>query len=243
MGRKGKMQDHLLKSEYLAESIEITWYLPENFSSMSPYHTCLMQDGDDYFQMGRVATLSDKLHENGEIATTVFVGIPYQDKYDRLEKYHPEGKNHKAYIDFLVTELIPFLDQELPSFHMGGKPQRTLMGDSLGGTVSFVTALQYPELFDKVIMQSPYVDEHVFDVLRQARPDQKLEIYHTIGTRETEVSTTIGDKTDFLTPNRKLAEQLKNRKNFTCTYRELDGGHSWKSWQQDLERALASLFL
>ena len=38
---------------------------------------------------------------------------------------------------------------------------RALIGDSLGGTVSLLTALQYPHTFGKVIMQSPLVNETV----------------------------------------------------------------------------------
>ena len=36
---------------------------------------------------------------------------------------------------------------------------RALIGDSLGATVSLMTALQYPHTFGKVMLQSPYVDE------------------------------------------------------------------------------------
>ena len=60
-----------------------------------------MQDGDDYFQLGSVATLSDKLHEKYEIINTTFVGIHYINRFDRLKKYHPHGEQYEAYIRFL----------------------------------------------------------------------------------------------------------------------------------------------
>ena len=43
---------------------------------------------------------------------------------------------------------------------------RVLIGDSLGGTVSFMTALMYPHTFGKVVMQSPFVDETVMNLAK-----------------------------------------------------------------------------
>ena len=44
-----------------------------------------------------------------------------------------------------------------------------LIGDSLGGTVSFMTALMYPHTFGKVIMQSPFVDETVMNLAKTSK--------------------------------------------------------------------------
>jgi enterochelin esterase-like enzyme len=38
--------------------------------------------------------------------------------------------------------------------HTKSDQARTLIGDSLGGTVSLMTALDYPNMFGNVIMQS-----------------------------------------------------------------------------------------
>ncbi|MRG87105.1 alpha/beta hydrolase [Salinibacillus xinjiangensis] len=239
MGRKGTIVEKEIESTYLDETLVVKIYQPENYSSLYKYHICIMQDGNDYFQLGRVATYSDRLHEKGEIDNTVFVGIHYQDKYDRQDKYHPQGKKNEAYIKFLRFEVVPLLDDLLPSYYMGAT--RTLMGDSLGGTVSLMTALKYPNTFGNVVMQSPYVDKNVFDAVRESKDLPLINIYHTIGKEETEVPTTSGDVKDFLEPNRKLYEMIQS-KTSDYAYYELEGNHTWKAWQKDLPRALHYTF-
>lgn len=233
------MHDREITSLYLNETLTITWYQPEAFSSLYKYHICIMQDGNDYFQLGRVATLSDRLHSDGSITNTVFVGIHYRDKYDRRKKYHPQGEEQEAYIQFLVREVIPLLDEVLPTLHMG--KSRTLMGDSLAGTLALMTAIRYPNTFGQVIMQSPYVDDTVLEKVEAAENMQTIDIYHTIGTEETAVGTTDGKVSDFLSPNRRLQEML-TQKNISYAYHELDGEHTWKAWQKDLPRALKTMF-
>ncbi|WP_449354065.1 alpha/beta hydrolase [Virgibacillus natechei] len=240
MGRKGTMIEKEINSDFLHETMTLKLYEPESFSPLYKYHICIMQDGDDYYQMGRIATLSDRLHEAQEITNTVFVGIHYQDKYDRREKYHPSGKQNAAYVKFLVNEVVPLLDSEIPTYHMG--KSRTLMGDSLAGTLAFMTALKYPNTFGKVIMQSPLVNEEVLETADNAKDIHLIDIYHTIGTEETGVDTTADGKVDFLTPNRKLQRRLQE-KGASYTYYELEEGqHTWKYWQKDMKRVLTSMF-
>ncbi|WP_188455666.1 alpha/beta hydrolase [Virgibacillus oceani] len=239
MPRKGTMIEKEIESSYLQETMTLKLYQPESFSPLYKYHICIMQDGNDYFQLGRVATLSDRLHESGEITNTIFVGIHYKDKFDRRKKYHPSGEQNLAYTKFLVHEAVPFLDDLLPTFHMG--QSRTLMGDSLAGTLALMTALHYPNTFSNVIMQSPYVDETVMNAVKEATGIHAIDIYHTIGTEETEVDTTDGSKQDFLTPNRELNKVLAG-KGMSYVYHELDGPHTWKPWQKDLQRALTTMF-
>ncbi|CDQ40619.1 MULTISPECIES: alpha/beta hydrolase [Virgibacillus] len=240
MGRKGSMIEKQINSNYLDETIALKIYQPQSFSSLYKYHICIMQDGNDYYQMGRIATLSDRLHENEDMTNTIFVGIHYQDKFDRRKKYHPQGEQNQSYTKFLVNEVVPFLDELLPTFHMG--QSRTLMGDSLAGTLAFMTAIRYPHTFGNVIMQSPYVDETVLEAANQATNLDAIDIYHTIGSEETKVTTTDGKTQDFLTPNRALYQILTN-KGFSYEYHELlQGEHTWKYWQKDMKRALTTMF-
>lgn len=195
MGRKGTMLVKDIDSRFLNEKMSIQIYQPESFSPLYKYNICLMQDGNDYFQMGRVATLSDKLHDSYEITNTVFAGIHYQDKHDRRKKYHPSGEQNEAYTKFLVNEVVPLLDELIPSYHMG--QSRALMGDSLAGTLALMTAIKYPNTFGKVVMQSPYVDNYVLDAVTNSGSLDSMDIYHTIGELETEVHMTDGNKADF----------------------------------------------
>lgn len=239
IARKGKMIVEEINSKYLNETMQLKVYKPENFSTLYKYHICIMQDGDDYFQMGRVATLSDRLHSDQSITNTVFAGIHYEDKYDRRKKYHPDGEQHEVYVKFLAHEVVPLLDEIIPTHHMG--QSRTLLGDSLAGTLALMTAIKYPNTFGRVIMQSPYVNETVLNAVKQTSSLEAIDIYHTIGTKETAVEALEGTL-DFLTPNRDL-NKLLLEKNTSYVYDELDdGAHTWKYWQKDLPNVLKAMF-
>lgn len=236
MARQGKMYDKEIQSVYLKENMTIKIYEPQNFNSLYESNVCIMQDGDDYFQLGRIATVSDKLHEDEEIVNTFFVGIHYIDRYDRLKKYHPSGEQFAAYKQFLTKEVVPLLNNILPINPLG--TVRTLMGDSLAGTIAFMTATEHPDIFHKIIMQSPLINDAVLKVANDTKVTQSIEVYHSIGLNELAVPTTEDGEVDFLTPNRQLAKTLKNKWN-SYDYREIeDGNHTWKYWQAELPNIL-----
>src|SRR5699024_7910266 len=101
MARLGKMVNKHIKSEFLQEEKQVKIYLPETFDNLYETKCCFMQDGDDYFKMGRVATLSDNLHENGAIQNTVFIGIHYEDRHDRLKNTIHQAMSMKIINAFL----------------------------------------------------------------------------------------------------------------------------------------------
>jgi enterochelin esterase-like enzyme len=236
---KGTIKELTFHSLELGEEMQLLVYLPANFSPLYKYALLIAQDGRDYFQLGRIGRLADEFLYEREIENIIIVGVPYKNVADRRRKYHPDGDQNQAYIRFLAHELVPFLDQEYPTYHMG--TTRALIGDSLGATVSLMTALQYPHTFGKVLLQSPLVDEQVMEMVENFTDSQLLNIYHVIGKLETEVPTTDGNISDFLHPNRELSSVI-SKKSFTYFYEEFNGNHTWTYWQPDLRRALKMLF-
>ncbi|MBU8877499.1 esterase family protein [Bacillus sp. FJAT-29790] len=236
---KGTIKDLTFTSKELGEDVELLVFLPANFSTLYKYSVVIVQDGKDYFQLGRIGRTTDELLKNREIENIIIVGIPYKNVEDRRRKYHPDGEQHHAYIRFLAHELVPFLDSEFPTYQMG--MGRALMGDSLAATVSLMAAVQYPHTFGKVLLQSPYVNKEVLEAVNEMEQPHLLSVYHVIGKKETEVQTTDGIQKDFLTPNRELSK-LFSEKGFPCFYEEFDGDHTWTYWQPDLKRALKQMF-
>lgn len=236
---RGTIKEITFQSKELGEDVQLLVYLPANFSPLYKYSLLIAQDGRDYFQLGRIGRLADEFLFEREIENLIIIGIPYKNVEDRWKKYHPDGEQNQAYIRFLAHELVPFLDKEFPTYHMG--TTRALIGDSLGATVSLMTALQYPHTFGKVLLHSPFVNEQVIGLVRNFTEPQLLDIYHVIGKQETEVKTTNGKISDFLTPNRELAKEI-TKLHFTYFYEEFDGNHTWKYWQTDLKRALKMMF-
>jgi enterochelin esterase-like enzyme len=236
---KGTINEISFQSSELGEEIQLLVYLPANFSPLYKYSLLIAQDGRDYFQLGRIGRLADEYLYEREIENLIIVGIPYKNVEDRWKKYHPDGEQNEAYIRFLAHELVPFLDKEFPTYHMGST--RALIGDSLGATVSLMTALQYPHTFGKVLMQSPFVNNEIINLVKKFGEPQLLDIYHVIGNLETEVQTTKGEIRDFLTPNRELAKTI-HEKGFSYFHEEFTGDHTWKYWQPDLKRAIKKMF-
>jgi enterochelin esterase-like enzyme len=236
---KGTIKELTFQSVELGEEMQLLVYLPANFSPLYKYSLVIAQDGRDYFQLGRIGRLADEFLFEREIENLIIVGVPYKDVEDRFRKYHPGGAQNQQYIRFLAHELVPFLDKEFPTFHMGST--RALIGDSLGATVSLMTAMQYPHTIGKVLLQSPFVNDQVLELVRDFSEAQLVEIYHVVGNQETEVQTTDGKVSDFLSTNRELSKVI-SEKQFTYFYEEFNGNHTWTYWQPDLRRALKMLF-
>lgn len=235
---QGTIHEIEFQSNELGEILTILIYLPANYSPLYKYSLVIAQDGKDYFQMGRLARFADELLAEQAIGNVIIAGIPYKSVKDRRRKYHPDGEENPAYIRFLAHELLPYLDKEYPTYQMGSS--RTLMGSSLGASVSLMAAAKYPNIFGQVILQSPFVNEQILETVRSHPAPHLLDVYHVIGKEETEVKTTDGKVKDFLAPNRRLHD-LFVEKGFHTFYEEFDGGHTWKYWQPDLKRAMEKM--
>ncbi|MFC7394098.1 alpha/beta hydrolase [Scopulibacillus cellulosilyticus] len=237
--QRGTIEEYTIQSNYLNQSITFMVYLPYNYSDLYTYPLVIAQDGRDYFQLGRINKVADKLISERDIEDVIIAGIPYENPQVRWEKYHPDGSLHNAYIHFLVYEFLPYMKNRFSIDDLAGS--RTLIGDSLGGTVSLLTALKYPHTFSNVIMHSPYVDERIIQHVQEADMTS-FSIYHVIGKQETAVKTTKGEIKDFLEPNRKLNEIFEAKPLAYYYYHELEGSHTWKSWQPDVVTAMKKMF-
>lgn len=237
--RTGIVKEQLFYSEALQEDVSLLIYLPKNFSPFLHYNLLIAQDGLDYFRFGRINKHAEALIEEGEIEQLIIIGIPYINVNDRREKYHPSGVKFSKYIHFLACELVPYLDEQFPTIEAASN--YTLIGDSLGATVSLMASLSYPTIFRKLILQSPYVNETVLQTVENFSSHLFPTIYHQIGIEETAVTMTDGRVKDFLTPNRKL-NQLFKQNGFPYTYEEFEGDHLWKYWQPSLTPILKEIF-
>lgn len=236
---RGTVQDISLYSKELQEEMQLLVYLPANYSPLYKYTVLIASDGKDYFQLGRIPRVIDELLINKEIENIIVVGVPYKSVEDRNNKYEPTGKQHGAYLRFLAHELAPYVDEHYPTYQVG--MGRTLIGDSLAATVSLSAALKYPNIFGRVILQSPKVSKELLASVEHFKSGNHFTVYHVIGKEETEVKLTSGGTEDFLEPNRQLNQLMKN-KGFSIFYEEFDGDHTWKHWQPDLQRALVQNF-
>ncbi|MCL6617207.1 MAG: esterase family protein, partial [Anoxybacillus ayderensis] len=148
------MQELTLHSQHLDEELSLPVYCSKPITPLYKHLVIIAQDGQDYFMFGKIGRVIDELG-----IRAVVIGVPYRNVSDRYEKYHPNGKKREAYMRFLANELAPLVDEHFSTYQMGAT--RILVGDSLAGTVSLLTAMTYPHTFGKVVMQSPYVNDDV----------------------------------------------------------------------------------
>ncbi len=222
-----------LPSEALQETRSIRIVLPPGYNELLTYPVLYCQDGEDFINFGRLATQMTRLILDEDLGPAIIVAVDVN-KAVRTDEYSPEGTRFSAYCRFFAEELIPFIERKYP---VRTNPEsRILAGDSLGGTVSLHLALDYPDLFTRVLSLSGAFLASTQERIRHEQDLSWLELYMLIGLQEESVETTRGTF-DFLAANRAARELLEER-NTQLTYLEEEGKHLWGFWQQELPSAL-----
>lgn len=222
-------------SRYLAEqSRNLRIFLPPGYNEVLSYPVVYCQDGEDFFNFGRIATTATRLILDEGLEPFIIVGVDV-DKKQRTEEYTPDGNRHEAYIRFFAEELIPFVEER---YAVRQEPEhRLLAGDSLGGSVSLHLALSYPQLFTRVMSLSGAFYGISQNIISAAGDLSWLNIYMIVGLQEDAYETDRG-VFDFVALNRN-AKALLELNQATVFYEEKDGKHQWGFWQKELDKALA----
>jgi enterochelin esterase-like enzyme len=237
--RKGTIVDDSIFSEQLNQKVPLMVYLPHNYSSLYTYPTLYLQDGEDYFSLGKIARFLDQLIDEQKIEKCIVIGVPVENKRERLVMYRSKGSKYERYKRFFAEELVPYIDKSYATHPISGA--RAIMGDSLGGSISLDIALLYPYTFHYVISQSGAFYEGTIErVLSFEQSPSLLSIYQTIGSEETNVDTSIGDL-DLLSLNREVKDIIEKKK-IPLYYNEYKGDHTWGYWQEDIPNILMFLW-
>jgi len=180
-------------------------WLPPGYSDESDhaYPVLYMNDGQDLFDAEtsyftfaewRMDETAEALIQAGQIEPMVIVGIDNAGRQDRPNEYLPwediyltpsiPNPQGKRYPDFLLQEVIPFVEQNYTvATEPGG---RGLGGASYGGLISIYTAAIAGHQFGRLLLESSsaYVnDEAVLD-LAEAATEWPERVYIGIGTHE-----------------------------------------------------------
>lgn len=223
-----------VESRYLPEgNRNLRVFLPPGYNEVLSYPVVYCQDGEDFFNFGRVATTATKLILDEGLEPFIIVGVDV-DKKVRTEEYAPDGTRHAAYLRFFAEELIPFIESKYPVRQQ--KEDRLLAGDSLGGTVSLHLAIAYPELFNRVMSLSGAFYASSQSIVGNCADLSWLNIYMIVGLQEDAYETDRGVY-DFVALNRNTRALLEH-KGATIFYEEKDGKHQWGFWQQEIPQAL-----
>ncbi|WP_028610683.1 alpha/beta hydrolase [Paenibacillus harenae] len=222
-------------SRFLPEQVRnLRIFLPPGYNELLSYPVVYCQDGEDFFNFGRVATTATKLILDEGLEPFIIVGVDV-DKKIRTDEYTPDGSRYDGYIRFFGEELVPFIEER---YSARQDPQhRVLAGDSLGGSVSLHLALAYPHLFTRVMSLSGAYYGVSQNIISAQGDLSWLNVYMIVGLQEDAYETDRG-MFDFVALNRN-AKALLEHKQATVAYQEKDGKHQWGFWQKELDQALS----
>jgi glucoamylase len=203
-------------------------YLPPGYAGSSArYPVLYLQDGSDYVRRARAAVIAEQLIMQGRVAPFIIVFV---DPVDRTREYWLNDR----FAEFMATELVPFVDARYRT--RATRDARALLGASLGGVISYWTALKYPDTFARIGGQSSafQIDNErevaAFAALPAFDAQRPMRFYLDVGLLE-----------PIWEVNRRARVLLAGR-GYPVTYHEAAAGHNWTSWRDQLADAYVALW-
>lgn len=234
--KPGKISTVNVHSVILDRQVTLSVYLPEDYSDLYKSKVIFCFDGRDFLRFGQLHRVYERLRKNNDIERAIIVGFHYESVEKRRIEFHPQGKKAAQTVQAVAREIFPWIDETFPTYKVGNA--RLLLGDSLAGSIALLTALSYPRVMSQVGLLSPHYDETVAALIRRCQFLNALSIWHVIGKEEADFELpTSGKRADFLTPNRDMYARLSET-DVRYFYKELDGGHNWKTWKKELPELL-----
>ncbi|MCX2452688.1 alpha/beta hydrolase-fold protein [Pedobacter sp. PLR] len=139
-----------LPSAILKREVTLEIFIPDNLLGNETLNLLLLNDGQDAKALGIEETLN-ALYEKNKLEPLAVVAIHAAE--NRIQEYGiagmPDflgrGASAKIYNDFVVTELLPYIEQQL-KLRINGK--KGFAGCSLGGISAFDIVWKNPDCFD-----------------------------------------------------------------------------------------------
>lgn len=224
-----------VRAQALGNARPVYVHLPPGYDA-SPealYPTLYVQDGNESITRGQFHDVADawSVETGSPGAVLVFVALAAQE--DRFNEYTmaSQGALGDAYADFLATTLVPRVER-----HVRARPDaraRGVIGASLGGLISFWSALRHPTVFEYVGgMSSSFFWAQDFMIREvQARGCQGLRYYIDSGEPR--------DNADVTRRMRDVLTQMG------CVFEHVEqpgGQHEWSFWKARFANALRMFY-
>ena len=257
----GTVQESVkLSSKILGKEVKFSLYLPPDYeSSARRYPVVYLLHGytDDetgWLQFGEAAYIADDAIHAREIPPMIIImpdgGVSW---------YINDAEGAVRYEDFLVEELIPYIDQEYRT--RPTKEFRGIAGLSMGGYGSLILSMHHPELFTACAAFSSGVwsddqmagmeqtnydrtygilygkglsgEARLTDTWRKNSVLHQAEILPEKDLKSVRWYIDCGDD-DFLFKGNSLLHISLRERNIPHEYRVRDGAHSWEYWRMVL---------
>ncbi|KRF20181.1 alpha/beta hydrolase [Paenibacillus sp. Soil787] len=204
-------------------------YLPQDYNEVTDrYPVLYMHDGQNVFEdeaaFGGIS-LGLKDYLDNERLDVIVVGIDrHASNEERVNEYcpwkngeyskqllgqvDPLGGKGKAYLEFIVHELKPFIDSKYRTI----SDDTSIAGISLGGLISTFAACCYPHIFKRVFaMSSAFYrnQEEMENLIRNSELSSIDKFYLDCGTNEAGSNEMISK--EFLASNKNIFDILKTK--------------------------------
>lgn len=172
-------------------------YLPQDYyTSTKHYPVVYMQDAQNLFDYvysfgdeWEVDESMEDIQNNGGVPAIV-VGVDNGGAY-RIDEYSPwydsyyGGGQGDLYADFLVNTLKPYIDANFNT--LSDRTNTAIVGSSMGGLISFYTAMKYQNIFSKAGIFSPsfWFSSDVFTYTQTIGKQYDMRFYFLVGGKET----------------------------------------------------------
>jgi predicted alpha/beta superfamily hydrolase len=199
----GELRLHELQSRIFRNRRMLRVWLPPGYSApenrLRHYPVFYLNDGQNLFDPAtayigvdwQADEAADRLIRDAKIHPLIIVGIDNAQK-DRPKEYlpyrtfnppvmRPQGKR---YPEFLLNEVMPLVYQH---YRIARGPENTgLGGSSLGAIISLFTVMDRPEIFGRLLLESPslFVSNRQLLKVSWAFRRWPERIFVGIGTRE-----------------------------------------------------------
>ena len=184
-----------MQSKALSEKRILNIYLPEGYNSGDTikYPVVYLLDGsanEDFIHISGLFQFNSFAWIN-RVPKSIIVGIANVDRkrdftypttIESDKKIYPTTGHSEKFIDFLETELRPFIDKKYKTNNSA-----MLIGQSLGGLLATEILLKKPKLFNKYIIISPSLWWDNGSLLRQPS-----DIYKSAFVQKTDVYIGVG---------------------------------------------------
>lgn len=237
-------------------------YTPENLLGNETVHLLLVNDGQDLSQMELEANISD-LYNKWKIEPVIVVGIKAGE--ERLLEYgiahRPDFKNRGSkadlYTQFVLEELIPFIQKQVGSVVNGKK---AFAGFSLGGLTAFDIAWNHSDVFDvagvfsgsfwwrKKDLSEGYTEDDriLHEMLKETSTKQSLKFWLMTGTEDEKadrnrnfIIDSIDDTIDVI---KELVKKGYKRPEDVFYYEMVGGKHDVPTWGKAFPKFLEWAF-
>lgn len=229
-----KKCNRTIYSSYLKKTLD--YMVVTTSENIEDAYVLYVQDGEDYLSLGGIEkTIQDAVRIQPELVNhLVFILIHPGDPIERWESFSRKGASFDDYLRFMNDEFIPEIERSLGVAKIS---KRGLLGDSLAGNISLNIALEKPDIWTHLLLQSPAVSKE--DIIHLESTElTRWNVYQTVGTYENEfISPITKEELYILNLNRQLYKSFL-LKNVNMKYIESEDEHLWRVWKRDLPAAL-----